>query len=80
MGRRIGTHQVKVIDLLGLLVRAPRTMSELVELTGMSRDAIHGWLRLLIEEGLLRKEARFYRTKGGRVLKYFWSPPCTPQD
>jgi len=80
MGRRIGTHQVKVIDLLGLLVRAPRTMSELVELTGMSRDAIHGWLRLLIEEGLLRKEARFYRTKGGRVLKYFWSPPYTPQD
>ena len=80
MPNSTGINRAKIIDLLGLLVRAPRTMSELVELTGMSRDAIHGWLRLLIEEGLLRKEARFYRTKGGRVLKYFWSPPCTPQD
>lgn len=80
MGRRIGTYQVKVIDLLGLLIRAPRTMAELRDLTGMTRESIHWWLSLMVEEGLLRKEAYPRGSKGGRVFKYFWSPPCTPQD
>lgn len=75
MGRRIGTYQVKVIDLLGLLIRAPRTMAELCELTGMTRESIHWWLSLMVEEGLLRKEAHPRGPKGGRVFKYFWSPP-----
>ena len=75
MSRRIGTHQVKIIDLLGLLIRAPRTMSELCDLTGMSREAIHWWLHLMVEEGLLRKEAQPRGPNGGRLFKYFWSPP-----
>lgn len=61
--------------MIGLLVRAPRTMSELVDLTGMSREAIHWWLRLMVEEGLLRKESHPRGPTGGRVFKYFWSPP-----
>lgn len=73
--KRTGSVQSAIVDMIGLLVRAPRTMSELVELTGMSRESVHGWLRLLIEEGLLRKEARSRRTKGGRLFMYFWSPP-----
>lgn len=78
--KRSGQNLVKVVDMLGLLVRAPRTMAELVELTGMGREAIHWWLRLMVEEGLLRKEAHYKEPTGCRVFKYFWSPPCTPQD
>ena len=81
MSRRIGTHQVKVIDLLGLLIRAPRTTPELCELTGIHREAVHWWLHLLVEEGLLRKEAHPRGHKGGRVFKYFWNHPCpNPQN
>jgi DNA-binding IclR family transcriptional regulator len=53
--------------MLGLLVRAPRTMAELSELTGMDRTALHWWLRLMTEEGLLRCE------KVSRHHVYHWS-------
>jgi predicted transcriptional regulator len=72
---------VKVVDMLGLLVRAPRTIPELTELTGMHRHTLNSWLELLCEEGLVRKEARIRRNPNGKVFKYYWSPPtCTPQD
>ena len=75
MAKRTGSNQSKIIDLLGLLIRAPRTMSELCDLPGMSREAIHRWLHLMVEEGLLRKEAQPRGPNGGRLFKYFWSPP-----
>ena len=72
--------QSKIVDMIGLLVRAPRTMAELVELTGMDRTALHWWLSLMVEEGLLRKEANPRGHKGGRVFKYFWNHPCLNQQ
>ena len=66
---------VKVIDMLGLLVRAPRTIPELTELTGMHRHTLNSWLELLCEEGLVRKEARTRRDPSVQVFKYYWSPP-----
>ena len=56
--------------MIGLLVRAPRTIAELVELTGMDRTALYWWLRLMTEEGLLRCE------KLGRFHVYHWNAPC----
>lgn len=70
-----GINRAKIVDMIGLLVRAPRTMDELSELTGMDRATLHWWLRLMVEEGLLRKEAHPPGPNGGRVFKYFWSPP-----
>ena len=67
-----GLNRAKIVDMIGLLVRAPRTIDELAELTGMNRTAIHRWLRLLLEEQLIRRESigRF-----GRHFRYFWRHP-----
>lgn len=73
MKKRIGLNQSKVVDLIGLLVRAPRTVAELSELTSVSRYGIYPWLKLMTEEGLLRKEAHPRGPKGGRVFKYYWN-------
>ena len=67
---RTAPNRSKIVDMLGLLVRAPRTIAELSELTGMDRTALHWWLRLMTEEGLLRCE------KVSRHHVYHWSPPC----
>ena len=63
---RIAPNRSKIVDMLGLLVRAPRTIAELSELTGMDRTALHWWLRLMTEEGLLRCE------KVSRHHVYHW--------
>ena len=75
MAKRTGSNQSKIVDMSGLLARAPRTIAELVELTGMDRTALYWWLHLMVEEGLLRKEAHPRGPNGGRLFKYFWSPP-----
>ena len=72
MNRRTGTNRTKVIDMLGLLVRAPRTISELSELTGMDRSALYPWLHLMVEERLVRREDV---GRGTPHYRYFWSPP-----
>lgn len=67
-----GINRAKIIDLLGLLVRAPRTVDELSELTGLDKGPVRRWLRLLMEEQLVRRE------NIGRMVRhyrYFWSPP-----
>ena len=64
--------QSKIVDMIGLLVRAPRTMAELVELTGMVRTALHWWLSLMVEERLVRREDV---GRGTPHYRYFWSPP-----
>ena len=70
MAKRTGSNQSKIVDMIGLLVRAPRTIAELVDLTGMDRTALYWWLRLMTEEGLLRCE------KLGRFHVYHWNAPC----
>jgi len=68
-----GLNRTKIVDLIGLLVRAPRTVAELSELTGVSRYGIYPWLKLMMEEGLLRRESVKLREQGGRVYKYYWN-------
>jgi DNA-binding IclR family transcriptional regulator len=46
--------RAKTVDLIGLIVRAERTVIELVGLTGMVPDNVRSWLALLVEEGLVR--------------------------
>jgi DNA-binding IclR family transcriptional regulator len=72
MTKRIGLNQSKVVDMIGLLVRAPRTVAELSELTGISRYGIYPWLYLMMEEGLLRRENV---SRMRRLYRYYWSPP-----
>lgn len=67
-----GINRAKIIDLLGLLVRAPRTVDELSELTGLDKGPVRRWLRLLMEEQLVRRENI---GRSVRHYRYFWSPP-----
>lgn len=73
MKKRVGLHQSKIVDMIGLLVRAPRTVAELSELTGVSRFGIYPWLNMMMEEGLLRRESKTFREQGGRVFMYYWN-------
>jgi hypothetical protein len=43
----------RVTDMLGLLVRAPRTIPELRTLTGISEPRLRAWLQALTDEGLV---------------------------
>jgi DNA-binding transcriptional ArsR family regulator len=69
---RTAPNRSKIVDMLGLLVRAPRTVDELSELTGMDRTTIHWWLHMLMEEHLIQRK-NFGRV--ARHYRYFWSPP-----
>lgn len=60
----------RIIDLLGLLVRAPRTVTELSELTGLDRVVVWSWLDLLRQEGLVSSKRRF-----AAPWIYTWDPP-----
>ena len=73
MTNKATPNRSKIVDMLGLLVRAPRTVAELVELTGMGRKGLYPWLRLMVEEGLLRREI-VGRTNLRYV--YHWNAPC----
>ena len=73
MTNKATPNRSKIVDMLGLLVRAPRTVAELVELTGMDRTRIYPWLSLLMEEDLLRREPTKLREQGGRVFRYYWN-------
>ena len=73
MAKRTGSNQSRIVDMIGLLVRAPRTIAELFELTGMGRKGLYPWLRLMVEEGLLRREI-VGRTNLHYV--YHWIAPC----
>lgn len=66
----------RIIDLLGLLVRAPRTVTELSELTGLDRVVVWSWLDLLRQEGLVSSKRRF-----AAPWIYTWDPPpVTPNS
>ena len=44
---------LRVVDLLGLLHKSPRTVAELVELTGMNEELVRRWVHALQAEGLI---------------------------
>ena len=78
--KNTGKNLAKITDMLGLLVRAsPRTVPEIVELTGINHQTVRTWLRHLCQEGLVRRDV-VKRYPGGLIALYYWSPPCTPQD
>lgn len=45
----------RVVDMVGRLYRAPRTVKELAELCDMSDASVRIWLELLMQEGLVCK-------------------------
>jgi predicted ArsR family transcriptional regulator len=58
-----------------LLIKSPRTVSELSELTGHSHEGVRGWLRALHAEGLLEaQEAPAGRKGGAKATVYRWNP------
>ena len=78
--KNTGQNVAKTIDMLGLLVRAsPRTVPEVIELTGMHHQTVRTWLRHLCQEGLVRRDV-VKQSIGGTIALYYWSPPCTRQD
>jgi DNA-binding IclR family transcriptional regulator len=58
-------------DMLALLVKAPRTVAELSELTGSDRTTIYRWRDALVSEGLIKKCGK---TASGADV-WIWSPP-----
>lgn len=50
---RHNRNVLRVVDLLGLLHKAPRTVAELVELTGMNEELVLRWVHALRAEGLI---------------------------
>lgn len=72
-GTSKNTNRQKIADLLGLVVRAPRTVPELCKLTGMNKDNVRAWLKLWADERLLVVE-RLPREGqvGRRRLRYRW--------
>ena len=79
--KNTGKNVAKITDMLGLLVRAsPRTVPEIIELTGMNSQTVRTWLRHLCQEGLMRRDV-VKQSPGGSIALYYWTPPtCTPQD
>ena len=68
-----GMVRNKVTDLLGLVVRAPRTIPELQALTRFSEDFIRTWLELWVLEGLIKKTlAPANGKRGTRAFRYEW--------
>lgn len=67
----------KAVDMLGLLHRAPRTIDELVTLTGYSKAAVTRWLRELCDEDLAKVigERRDRGAVGARAKLYAWKHP-----
>lgn len=43
----------RAADMIGLLTRAPRTVSELMGLTGMGEESVRKWLKALRDEGVV---------------------------
>lgn len=67
------TGRQKIADLLGLVVRAPRTLPEIATLTGMNKDSARAWLQLWADEGLLVIERLPRDGRVGRcTYRYRW--------
>ena len=74
----INSHTEKLIDLIGLLHRAPRTRPELIELTQMSEGAVQRWVTALSDEGLIRPIGT--RPSGRRASVVFGWVPRAAQE
>ena len=57
------TQAQAVADMLLATKTAPRTIADLVGITGMHRDTVRGWATALTDVGLLRRSKR--RQSGG---------------
>jgi DNA-binding MarR family transcriptional regulator len=59
-------------DTTALVYRRPRTVPELVELTGLSRQAVYRHLEALEGEGLVQR--KFLPAGNGNAPVWSWEP------
>jgi DNA-binding IclR family transcriptional regulator len=64
-------------DMIALLYKAPRTVAEVVELTGITTNTVRGWMLALASEGLLVRvgERRDKGVRGAPAVLYGWRKP-----
>ena len=63
-GRNLKQAQM-VADILNATRAAPRTVTEMVQLTGANKDAARKWMEALEAVGILRRHQRI--TEAGRT-------------
>jgi hypothetical protein len=72
-GRQNPRGKLLLLDVVGLLVRKPRTVSELVHLTGGVPETVRCDVVLLSEEGLVvEDEDKEGLTHGARRWRWAW--------
>lgn len=65
----------KILDVLALLRKQPRTLEQLVDLTEMSPAAIKGYLQAARDEGFVYVlERRRVPRRGPRTPVFAWQP------
>lgn len=69
------THIRKMADVVSCLVKAPRTVPELCDVTGISPDCARRYLSALTDEGIVEaKRLPRPKTKGGNSpILYRWA-------
>ena len=55
MSRMQGDYVKRYIDMIALVVKQPRTTSDLVELSGIHKQAVTRWMNACVEEGLVER-------------------------
>ena len=67
-------HISRVVDLLSLLHKAPRTKPELAELTGLTKTSVARWVSAMEAEGLIEMTGRRRDVPRGCVpLLFGWT-------
>ena len=61
-------------DMVALVYRAPRTVQELMQITGLHERTVRAWMRALIDEGLVCTEDAKSTQKNRPVKLYRWAP------
>jgi DNA-binding MarR family transcriptional regulator len=64
------TSVASFADCVALLVKQPRTLVELAELTGYTAKTVHIWIHALQDEGLVKPE----RKRGSPEFIWTWAP------
>lgn len=73
--KRSGANRAKVVQIVNLLCAQPRTIPELCELTGMTRDNVGFWVKAFAAAGRVAPVGKRMTTpKAKRVtVVYGWS-------
>ena len=77
-----GPRTMRLLDMISLLVKSPRTRQELRDLTGLSESAILVWVRGMLDEGLIEVAGHHRREgshKESEVLRWVAWPQEAPR-